>query len=380
MRKKTSGLTGEIRIKRCYGCGAILQSTMKDSPGYLPKEKLESESDLLCERCYKLRHYNSDNVSPHFNEDFASILKTAREGNDLVIYVLDIFNLEASLIPDIEKHFGAKLLVILNKRDVLPKSMSDEKLIENASSRLEEMGIKPIDIIVISSLRNYNLDELMDKINHLREGKDVYFIGASQVGKSSIVNSLLKHYKNQTGKFITTSIYPGTTLDVIQIPLDNDSYIYDTPGIFNAQSLLNQVERKILKYIIPRSEINPRVFQSNDSQSYLLGAIARVDFIKGPKTNFNFVFSNELKITRTKLDKADRTFDSLLITKETTPVSETIKDLKDLVRHEFTLPETGPVDILIAGLGFIALNASSQTIAVYAPKNVLVKIVLTRWY
>lgn len=380
MRKKTSGLTNEIRIRRCYGCGAILQSDNQKGTGYLPKEKLAAESEQLCERCYRLRHYNVDDSTPHFNEDFASILAQAQKTDALVVYVLDIFSLEASIVPEIEKHLPAKLLVILNKRDILPKSMSDDKLLQNAEQRLKSAGIEPLGTLVISSVKNYNIDDLMAKINQLRAGKDVYFVGASQVGKSSIINNLLKNYKNKTDKFITTSIYPGTTLDVIQIPIDNDSYLYDTPGIFNPTSFLNQVERQILKYIIPRTEINPKVYQAAEKQSFLLGAVARFDFLAGPKSNFTFVISNDIQVTRTKLDRADNTFNSLAITRQAIPVSATVREIKDLVRHEFTLPASGTVDVMIVGLGYIAVAAAGQRVAVYAPANVAVKLLTMRWY
>ena len=94
-------------------------------------------------------------------------------------------------------------------------------------------------------LNNYKFDKFNETLNRLREGKDVYFIGVSQVGKSSIINAFLKNYQNKTDKFITTSIYPGTTIDVIQIPVDNDSYFYDTPGIFHSRCIINNVERNI---------------------------------------------------------------------------------------------------------------------------------------
>ena len=35
---------------------------------------------------------------------------------------------------------------------------------------------------------------------------------------------------------ITTSHFPGTTLDMIDIPLDDDSYMFDTPGIIQSSS------------------------------------------------------------------------------------------------------------------------------------------------
>ncbi len=281
------------------------------------------------------------------------------------------------MIDEIDKYLGDNVLVILNKRDVLPKSLSDENIKKSALLQLKQNHIKVKDIVITSSSSNYNLDELFNKINSLRNGKDVYFIGASQVGKSSIINAILRNYKNMTTKCITTSSFPGTTLDLIDIPLDENSSVFDTPGIFNSKSLLNRVERNILRYIVPRDEVKPKIYQSGDKQSYIFGALARLDFISGKKTNFAFYFSNEVIITRTKLDKADRTFDSLAQTNQVKPTSTLIKSMKDLVKKEIKLPATGHISIKIFGFGFIELEANNQILEVYVPQNVGLKVVAT---
>ncbi len=376
LKNKNSGITDEIRIKRCYGCGTILQSKDPSLPGFIKESKLNEEENCLCERCYRLRHYNIQDV-PHFSEDYEKILKRANSENALIVYVIDLFAFEASMIDGISEHLGKKVLVILNKRDILPKSLQDDKIIANAKRQLLIEHISPLDIVVTSSSKNYNLDELFMKMNKLREGKNVYFIGASQVGKSSIINAILKNYKNETDKCITTSMFPGTTLDIIDIPLDNLSSMYDTPGIFKVESIYNHVERTILRYIIPRDEIKPRVFQSGDKQSYILGALVRLDFVSGNKTNIIFNFSNDIAITRTKLDKGEKTFNSLAQTGQVKPTSMNIKIMSDLEKHSFTLPSSGLINIKIFGMGYITLEANCQVFDLYTPKNVGIKVVAT---
>ena len=372
-RTKTSGLTKEIKIKRCYGCGAILQSDHKGQSGYILKSKLDSNEDQLCERCFKLRHYSEDDGVPHFNEDYATILKKAQEDQALIVLVTDAFSFEASLIPGIKQYLEKKLLLVVNKRDVLPKSYDDEKLLKLVKERLDEEDIHPEEVLLLSTLNNYKFDKFNETLNRLREGKDVYFIGVSQVGKSSIINAFLKNYQNKTDKFITTSIYPGTTIDVIQIPVDNDSYFYDTPGIFNSRSIINNVERNILKYIIPKTEIKPITYQSNAEQSYIIGSIARIDFISGDKTNLKFFISERCEITRTKLKNAEKTFDSRCITQSAQPASKLIKDTKDLYLTTLIAPKQGKTMLLINGLCCVFFEANGQKFDVYAPKNVEVK-------
>ena len=95
---KTSGLTAEIRVKRCYGCGAILQDQDPNEIGYVPTEKFQSEDETLCERCYKLRHYSSFKKTAGLNIDFVTILDHAKEENALAIYVVNAFSIQASVL------------------------------------------------------------------------------------------------------------------------------------------------------------------------------------------------------------------------------------------------------------------------------------------
>lgn len=76
-KAKASGLTAEIRVRRCYGCGAILQSNDPNEAGYIPKEKFDSDDQNLCERCYKLRHYSSFQESGDLSLDYVTILEHA---------------------------------------------------------------------------------------------------------------------------------------------------------------------------------------------------------------------------------------------------------------------------------------------------------------
>ena len=102
-KTKASGVTAEIRVRRCYGCGAILQDQDPDEVGYIPKEKFESGDENLCERCYKLRHYSKYKASGDFTIDYVTILSHAKEEGALVCYVLNAFSLEGSFLNGISK-------------------------------------------------------------------------------------------------------------------------------------------------------------------------------------------------------------------------------------------------------------------------------------
>lgn len=365
--------TNTIIQLRCFGCGAIIQNTNPRLTGFLPRALVEGETPL-CQRCYRLQHYGEDVPDANFSTEYRKVMQKAKKENCLICLVVDLFAFESSIVPAIFEFLKDNpFIVIGNKKDVLPKSADEAKLIKFINDKLLTYDLKPLHTIISSAYKNVNMDEIISTINKYRNNKSVYFVGASSVGKSSLINSFLKTYKNETKTFISTSPYPGTTLDVIKVPLDNKSFFYDTPGVLVESAIFSHIDRNAMKYIFPRREINPRTFQLNDKQSILIGGIARFDYLEGKKAGFTFYISNECDLVRTKLDRADGTFKSLIEAKDILPLTDGVKSITDLEKTELVLP-SGPVDIMISGLCWIKCNASEAKINVYAPKGVLVII------
>ena len=73
----------------------------------------------------------------------------------------------------------------------------------------------------------------------------------------------MKAYSNENENLITTSEFPGTALDFIEIPLDEHSSIYDSPGIVNRHQIAHIVDEKELQNILPQSELRPVNYQLN---------------------------------------------------------------------------------------------------------------------
>lgn len=374
--KASSGLTAEIRVNRCYGCGAVLQSVNPNEAGYVPKEKLDNNEETLCERCYKLRYYNQYKEINSLNIGYVTILDAAKEENALAVYVLNAFSLEASLLSGIGQYLPSKVLVVINKRDLLPKKIDDEYLINKAKSLLEKENVHPLNVIVTSASTSNksNIEDLLTDINNYRDNKNVYFIGAYQVGKSTIINALLMYYNNSTSKVITTSPYPGTTLDVISIPLDNKTYIYDTPGIYNKSSIISAIDPKIIKYVLPRSEVRPETYLAKEGQSFLFSNLVRFDYLKGGKVSFTFYKSNDLTIERCKLNKADDAFASIALNSSIDTRSEKFTSINTLNKTHLHAIKNQPNRINIYGLGFIDFVGNDEEFDVYAPNDVVVEI------
>ncbi len=68
-------------------------------------------------------------------------------------------------------------------------------------------------------------------------------VGVTNVGKSTLINAIIQEITGDKD-VITTSRFPGTTLDKIEIPLDDGSYIYDTPGIIHRHQMAHYLTAK----------------------------------------------------------------------------------------------------------------------------------------
>lgn len=356
---------------RCIGCGAIIQTTDPDGLGYTPNSALKKgleTGELYCQRCFRLRHYNEIAPVSLTDDDFLRLLNHIRDAHALIVYVVDIFDFNGSLIPGLHRFVGNDnpVLLVGNKEDVLPRSLRRRKLTDWLRQQANLAGLRPIDTLLVSAKKNHQIDQLLAEIEKHRADRDVYVVGVTNVGKSTLINATIKQ---QTGvqDLITTSRFPGTTLDKIEIPLDDGHKLVDTPGIIHQEQMAHVLSAKDLKIVAPQKEIKPRTFQLNDSQTIFLGGVARFDYVKGPHAGIVAYFENSLPLHRTKLANADEFYEKHCGDLLTPPTSDEMADFPPLERHEFAIKEKS--DLVFEGLGWITVPAGT-TVAGWAPKGV----------
>ena len=358
----------------CIGCGAEIQSENPNKQGYLPKsvvEKSIDENNLVCKRCFRLKNYNEVSDVELGAEDFYKLIKTLSKKDGLIVKVVDIFDFSGSWIEDVIDIVGNNkdILLVANKLDLLPKSVKQNKIKQWLFKMLKAKGIKVKDILLISAIKNHGIEEAAARIDELRNGKDVYIIGATNVGKSTFINKLIELTTGDKN-VITTSHFPGTTLGMIEIPLDRATSIYDTPGIILDYDIAHYLDAKSLKLVMPKKEIKARVFQLNAEQSLFFGGMARVDFVKGERQSFTLYASNLVDIHRTKLSNADALFEKHLGTLLKPPFEDNISIFKNQVKKNFKIDDR-KIDIVISGLGWITVNSDSGCeIDIYVPEEI----------
>ena len=134
--------------KYCLGCGVKLQDSNMLFEGYTA-----DLSNDICSRCFRLKNYGEYQVSAKSNDEYIDILKSVNDTKDLVLYVIDLLNIEKD-ITMIRNYISNRIILVLTKRDILPKSIKDENIKEYFS----HLGLEYQDLIVISPKKNHNID------------------------------------------------------------------------------------------------------------------------------------------------------------------------------------------------------------------------------
>ncbi len=351
----------------CIGCGSVIQTDDINAPGYVPKSKLtESNEDIVCRRCFRLKNYNEVTPLKITSADYFNIISEIGNEKALIVMIIDIFDIEGSLIPQIPKLTNYNdLIIIANKTDLLPKSVKEPKLLHHLKKIIADNEVKPLDLLLMSAVKNKNIDIVIEQIVKRAKGKDIYIVGATNVGKSTFINTLLKSYAASKKDVITVSPLAGTTLNLIKIPF-GDKYIIDTPGLINENQITHYLSPKALKVVTPKKEIKPKVFQLDPSQTLFFGGLARIDFLEGEKTSFVCYNSEFMKIHRTKKEKADELYKNQ-VKRLLTPPFENDDDFP-LKGHLFNLKSSKKQDIVLPGLGFVSVSGNVK-IKVYTRSN-----------
>lgn len=323
--------------KKCTGCGAELQTNDETLEGYIKETNLSKMT--LCERCFRIQNYNEYKMVDKTNKDFEKIFKKIDKSKDLVLLVVDLLNIGS--IDEIAKYITNDIILVLTKRDLVPKNIYEEKLLNYFNK--SKLNIR--EKIIISSMNNYNLDELMVLVGKHKKSNKVYVMGFTNAGKSTLINKLIYNYSEFENK-ITTSILPSTTLNSIEVELSEDLTIIDTPGLLTPTSIYDKVDSSTLRDIIPRKEIRPTVFQVKTDQVFIVNDLLRMDVKAG--NDVIFYLSNALMVLRYYRDP---------------------EKLLDLEKH--IIKVKGSEDIVIEGLGFVKIMKDTE-VTIYTIKDVLV--------
>jgi len=308
--------------KFCLGCGVLLQSENILGDGYVTD--LENN---ICQRCFRMKNYGEYQMVTKSNDEYIEILKSVGNSKDLVLHIVDLLNIDKD-IHTIREYMNNKMILVLNKKDALPKSVKDEKIIEYIKS----LGVDYVDYIVISVNKNYNIDLLMTKIEKHKTSNRVYVVGHTNTGKSSLINKLIKNYSDSEHE-LTISPLPSTTLNTVDIHLNKYLTLIDTPGLVDRGNIANYIDNNILKKLIHKKEMRPRTYQIKKGQCLVINNICRIDYVEGGKNSFTLYIPNGIKVKKMNANRQ--------------------KIMKDLSKTTYEMKYRE--DLVINGLGWVKI-------------------------
>jgi hypothetical protein len=356
----------------CSGCGVKLQTEDSGRVGYIPEQALQ-RTPTVCQRCFRIKHYNEAASVTLDQDQFLRILSGIAETQALVVHIVDIFDFEGSLIGGLHRFVGTNpVLLVVNKLDLLPQALNWNRVKNWVQKQAKDNGLRPIDVVMVSAKKGKGFDQLAASLDYYRDGKDIYIVGATNTGKSTLINQLIRSYSDLDME-LTVSRYPGTTLDIVRIPLAEGQAILDTPGIVYPYRMTEIVDVRTVNQLLPDKTIKPVVYQLDPRQTLFFGALARMDFVQGEHQSFTCYVSGSIKIHRTKLERADELYAEHRGELLTPPEGEAADKLVPLMKHTFKIPRGAKHDISISGLGWIQVNGvTGAYIDVHAPKGIKV--------
>jgi 30S ribosome assembly GTPase len=330
-----------------------MQNEYPTQIGYTPKEDAP-----FCQRCFRIKHYNKLNIDMKDEILPEHILTKINDMDVLVVWVCDLFDLEGSFKLSINRWLKNKdILLVGTKRDLLPKTLGNDKLVQFIYDRLKANDLWIKGLCVTADFGKDGAQSVLKAVDQLREGRDVVIMGNANSGKSTLINAM-------TNLQLTTSYFPGTTLDFYPIKMD-DYTLFDTPGLLNNGSALQYIDSSDLEQIIVRPGIKVRTFQLYEDQSYAIGGLVRIDLIGVQQASVSFYVADSLPIHRGHHSSAqqlwDKHYGTLLL-----PV---IGEYQQLAKRQFPV-KYDRVDVCINGIGFVCIRGEVKAIEVQANQQV----------
>ncbi|KAJ4954652.1 hypothetical protein NE237_011435 [Protea cynaroides] len=405
-KKSNTGPKISSAIACCYGCGAPLQTSEVDAPGYVSSETYELKKKhrqlrtVLCGRCRLLSHGHmvtavggnggySGGKQFITAEELREKLSYLRHEKALIVKLVDIVDFNGSFLTRIRDLAGANpIILVVTKVDLLPKGTNFNCIGDWVVEATMKKKLNVISVHLTSSKSLVGIAGVASEIQKEKKGRDVYILGSANVGKSAFINALLKMMADkdpvaaaaQKYKPIQSAV-PGTTLGPIQIDAFlGGGKLFDTPGVHLHHRQAAVIHSEDLPALAPRSRIRGQSFpvtpreriseiKGNDLNGFSLfwGGLVRIDVLKvHPLTRLTFYGPKALQIHMIPTIEASDFYQRELGVLLTPPTGkqrahnwaglETVHQL----HINFEDQKRPACDVAISGLGWVTVEPISE--------------------
>jgi nitric-oxide synthase len=231
----------------------------------------------------------------------------------LVVLLTDLLDASGTLLPRVRDMVGKNPVVLIGtKLDLLPSSTKPRKIAEWLADSAVRRRLTVAATHVISAHTGEGVPQAVARVLKERKGRDVYVIGAANVGKSAFVRAALKEMSRGDGgnfdaaalahgsRLPVESAMPGTTLGLIALKaFEQGGSLYDTPGVHLHHRVPHLLSPEELKLLHPRRALAPYVVgvgvsapgaeasaapsSSPPPSSLVWGGLVRVDVLSAPE-------------------------------------------------------------------------------------------------
>ncbi|XP_017972283.1 PREDICTED: NO-associated protein 1, chloroplastic/mitochondrial isoform X3 [Theobroma cacao] len=343
-KKKKKVLKVNTAVASCYGCGAPLQTSELDAPGYVDtdtyelKKKHHQLRTVLCGRCRLLSHGQmitavGGNGGYPGGKQFVSAdelrekLSSLRHEKALIVKLremilvimisqevqltnrdylqVDIVDFNGSFVSRVRDLTGANpIILVVTKVDLLPKGTDFNCVGDWVVEATTKKKLNVLSVHLTSSKSLVGIAGVASEIQKEKkmQGRDVYILGSANVGKSAFISALLKMMAQRDPAAAAAQKYkpiqsavPGTTLGPIQIDAFlGGGKLFDTPGVHLHHRQAAVVHSEDLPVLAPQSRLRGQSFPVGSKNgmaekfnsiglkgfSIFWGGLVRIDVLK----------------------------------------------------------------------------------------------------
>lgn len=333
--------------KYCKGCGVRLQNEDEKAEGYVVREEMD-----YCQRCFRMRHYNSQTeLNESVTED--KLFEMLAEEKGHYVWIIDCLDFESAIHSRFTEFFrNRRFSIIINKLDIFDDNISADRITEYIVNRLRNYKLTA-DNIILRGDRSFR-----DTFNAVfaDSKKNLILCGLANSGKSTIINDIL-----QTD-VLTVNRNPSTTLRFNRIKYGEINLI-DTVGLRLDSNIVSHLSDSQLRTVVPVNVIRPSVYQLKGDQTLIIGGLVRIDVFNSDE-NFSAItyVSNLLDIHRGSQKMAEKNFSNPQFQPK---LSDSRKE-----KCVEVIDKNYKRDICISGLGFVTVNGNFDKINVYCDDRI----------